>query len=138
MIKSDVCAGFELPTVTHLVTRENIVRYGRLVTGFNPLHDDDEFAKELGFEKIVAHGVLHLNYISEMLCCYAGHPNRVKKIYIDFVKAVYPGDVITARGVVREVREEGSSMRIVIDVWSENQDGVRVMDRGTAEIESGS
>lgn len=135
MVISDVRAGLELPQVTHRVTRENIVRYGLLVTGFNPVHEDEEFAQELGFEKIVAHGVLHLNYLTEMLCNYAGHPDRVKKIYIDFVKAVYPDDVITARGVVREVREEDSVTHVVIDVWSENQDSVRVTDGGTAEIE---
>jgi acyl dehydratase len=127
--------GTEIPSVSHLVTRENVIKYGRLVSGFNPVHEDDEFARDLGFERIVAHGVMHINFITEMLSSYSGHPERVKKLALDFVKAVYPGDEITARGYVKEVERVGGCLRVTCEVWSENQNGVKVTDRGVAELE---
>jgi len=45
------------------------------------------------------------------------------------------GEVVTARGVVREAIREGDVLRVTCEVWSEKQDGTRVTDNGTAELE---
>lgn len=131
---SEIKVGFELPPVSHVVTRRNILRFGGMVGAFNPVHEDDELAEEFGFEGMIAHGVMHLNYITQVLCDFAGHPDRVKKVDVAFREPVYPGDEITAGGVVRAVDREGDILRVTLDVWSENQDGVTVID-GSAEIE---
>ena len=37
------------------------------------------------------------------------------------VKGVYPGDTLTVKGVVTDKIPEGNAMRLVLDVWLENQ-----------------
>ena len=39
------------------------------------------------------------------------------------VKGVYPGDTLTVKGVVTDKIPEGNAMRLVLDVWLENQAG---------------
>lgn len=134
---SDIKKGLELPPVSHLVTRKNILRYGGMVGAFNPEHEEDDFAEEVGFGEIFAHGIMHMNYVTQMLCDFAGHPGAVKKIDIEFGIPVYPDDVVTARGIIKETRQEGKTLHVTCEVWSENQDGDRVTDNGIAELELG-
>lgn len=132
---SKIKVGMELPSVSHLVTRKNISRYGRAVGGFNAVHDDEVFAEEKGFETVIAHGVMHLNYITQMLSDFAGHPDRVKMIDIKFGKPVYPSDTVTAKGRIAKVSKQDENLRIICEIWSENQYGQRVTYDGLAEIE---
>jgi acyl dehydratase len=131
---SKIKPGLELPPVSHKVTRGNILKFGAMVGGFNPEHEDDRFAEKVGFEGMFAHGVMHLSYITQMLCDFAGHPDRILKIDVRFGKPVYPGDVVTAKGVIKGVRTTGDVLRVTCDVWSENQHHDRVIYDGTAEI----
>lgn len=134
MSNGELRAGLEIPPVTHKVTRRNILRYGRMVGAFNPVHEEDGFAEEVGFEGIIAHGVMHLNYITEILCGFAGHPEGVKRIDVRFLKPVYPGEEITARAVITSVEDTGGRPRVHCAVWSEKMDGTRVIE-GTAVLE---
>ena len=38
-----------------------------------------------------------------------------------------PGDTVTARGVVRERTEEDDRVKLLLDVWLENQRGDKVL-----------
>lgn len=126
--------GQELPPVSHVVTRRNILLYNKMVGAFNPVHEDEEVAEKFGFEHIIAHGVMHLNYITQMLCDFAGHPEGIKKIEVRFLKPVYPGDEITARAVIEAIEETEDRTRVTCVVWSEKGDGTRVIE-GTAVLE---
>jgi acyl dehydratase len=131
---SGMVVGQELPPVRHTVTRRNILRYGKMVGSFNPVHEDEDLAEELGFEGIIAHGVMHLNYITQILCDFAGHPAGVKKIDVRFLKPVYPDDEITARAVIETIEEGGGFSIITCAVWSEKGDGTRVI-AGSATLQ---
>ncbi len=134
MAPAHLRVGQELPPVSHLVTRRNILLYGKMVGGFNPVHEDDIVAEELGFERIIAHGVMHLNYITQMLCDFAGHPEGIKKIDVKFLKPVYPDEKITARALIETLEMKGESAVVTCRVWSEKDVGIRVVE-GVAVLE---
>jgi acyl dehydratase len=71
------------------------------------VHEDDRFAEEVGFEGMFAHGVMHLSYITQMLCDFAGHPDWFSRIDVRFGRPVYPGDVVTARGRIKGIMRAG-------------------------------
>src|SRR5438105_1007944 len=56
----------------------------------------------------------------------------VRRLKVRFGAMVKPGDELTCRGVVREVRDGLA----VLDVWAENQRGEKVTT-GEAEVENG-
>ncbi|WP_342000235.1 MaoC family dehydratase [Microbacterium sp. LWH7-1.2] len=49
------------------ITREQVTRYADVAVDHNPLHLDDEFARERGFPGAIAHGLLTLGLISSAL-----------------------------------------------------------------------
>jgi acyl dehydratase len=91
-------------------------------------HTDVEEARKLGFPDIVVQGMMPLCFISEMMTArfnegwFAGG-----RMNVALVNVLWRGDVVTARGLVREVTPEGSRRRANLEVWCEKADGTKVV-----------
>ncbi|MDP6102673.1 MAG: MaoC/PaaZ C-terminal domain-containing protein, partial [Dehalococcoidia bacterium] len=59
--------GSALPSISKVVTQEYINAYAEASGDHNPLHLDQKFAADTHFGQIVAHGMLVLAYVSEMM-----------------------------------------------------------------------
>ncbi len=64
--------GAELTPVVKKITQEKINRYAEAGGDGNPLHTDPEFAARTMFGGTIAHGMLVLAYLSEMLTAAFG------------------------------------------------------------------
>jgi acyl dehydratase len=113
------------------VTRVQLVRYAGASGDFNPIHWDPERAQEMGLGGVIAHGMLSMGFLGQYAASLAG-PESVRRLRVRFGAMVRPGDVLTCKGVVREV--EGT--RATLDVWAENEAGEKVTT-GEAEVEIG-
>ena len=122
--------GSELPTLVKEVTQEKVNRYADASGDHNPLHVDPEFAATTQFEGTIAHGMLVLAYLSEMLTAAFGQrwldSGRLK---IRFRAPARPGDTITSTGTVTRVDRENVSCNIEC----KNQTG-EVLISGQAEV----
>ncbi len=56
-----------LPPVSRTVTREQVERYADVSGDHNPIHVDEAFAADTRFGRPIAHGMLVLAFVSEML-----------------------------------------------------------------------
>jgi acyl dehydratase len=87
-------------------------------------HTDREMAQALGFPDIVVQGMLSVCFVADAMALRFGdgwaHGGTLD---VRLVNVVWPGDTISTTGVVREVVPEGSSERVVVDVWSAKNDG---------------
>ena len=96
--------GDELPALSKAITQDEILRYARVSGDGNPLHTDPEFAAATQFGGTVAHGMLVLAYLSEMLTAAFGERwvahGRMKA---RFRAPARPGDTVTAAGRVIKV-----------------------------------
>ncbi len=99
-----VRVGQELPTLVKTVTQEKISRYALSSGDHNPLHTDTQFAVATRFGGTVAHGMLVLAYVSEMLTAVFGEAwlsgGRLKA---RFRGPARPGDTVTAAGRVTKI-----------------------------------
>jgi acyl dehydratase len=121
-----VTVGSELPPLTKpAITRETLKVYGPAAGDPNPMHVDDEFAKNAGYPGVFAHGMLSMGYLGEFLHRAAGGVAHVRKFRARFAKLTWPGDVVTCKGVVTAVRDEAGAKVVDCDVWTETQDGER-------------
>jgi 3-hydroxybutyryl-CoA dehydratase len=122
--------GAELPSVAKTLSQEKIDRYARAGGDFNPIHVDPAFAAQTPFGGTIAHGMLLLAYLSEMLTAAFGQAwlsgGRLK---VRFKGAARPGDVVTVRGRVERVRGE----RGVCSVECLNQQD-EILIAGEAEV----
>ncbi|MBI5069407.1 MAG: MaoC family dehydratase N-terminal domain-containing protein [Deltaproteobacteria bacterium] len=131
-----VKVGDELPPlVKPPVDRVQIARYAGAAGDLNPLYVDEQFARNAGFPSALAPGMLAMGFLGELAADWL-RGARVRRFGARFVKIVWPGDVLTARGRVTERRFEPSGAYTVdIELWAENQRG-ELVTRGlcTAQL----
>jgi 3-hydroxybutyryl-CoA dehydratase len=122
--------GTALKPVIKEITQAKINRYAEAGGDGNPLHTDEEFAKGTQFGGTIAHGLLVLAYLSEMLTSAFGEAwaggGRMK---VRFRAPARPGDTVTASGQVTGVQ----GGRTTCAVECRNQAG-EVLVSGEAEV----
>ena len=110
------------------VTRTHIVKYAGASGDFNPLHHDDTVAQSLGgYPSVFAHGMFSMGLTGRMLTDWLG-PMALKKFGVRFTRQVWPGDTLTARGEVTDVRDEDGQRLATIRVVTVNQNGESVVE----------
>jgi 3-hydroxybutyryl-CoA dehydratase len=128
MATRETDVGEKLPTVTKSIDQPMIDGYGKLNGDNNLIHYDKEFARSCGFPDTIAHGLMTFGFISEVMTCFLGRGWVCAGVVsLTFIAPVHPGDTITAAGRVKERVPEGDALRLVAEVWCENQNGVRVL-----------
>lgn len=130
-----VKVGDELPPlVKPPVDRLQIARYVGAAQDWNPLYIDEPHAKNAGFPSALAPGMIVMGFLGELVVEWV-RGARLRKFQARFVKIVWPGDVLTARGRVTDRRfEEGGRYFMDVEVWAENQRGELVV-RGVATFQ---
>ena len=97
-------------------------------------HTDREMARALGFPDIVVQGMMSVCFVADLLTKHFGVGFLAAgKLDVRLVNVVWPGDVISTQGRVREVIQEGSRRRAYADVWCAKEDGtVTIIGTGSA------
>ncbi len=120
--------GHGLPEIGKLVTQEQINRYAEASGDFNPIHLDAKFAAASSFGRIVAHGMLILAFLSEMLTTAFGRAwLESGRLKVRFRAPVYPGEEVTTFGRVTKVVSQSGSRRVECSVGCRNQKGEEVI-----------
>lgn len=130
-----VAVGDELPALSRTVTREDVKAYADASGDQNPLHQDDDFARSVGFPGIIAHGMLTMAHLESCVVRWLGDPAGLLRLRVGFRAAVLIGDVIVAGGRVREL--DPVTRTAVLDLWARlERDGVveGAIKRGEATV----
>ena len=114
------------------ITKVQLVKYAGASGDYNLIHTDDETARSVGLEGVIAHGMLSMAFLGEYLCWLAG-PESIRRLSVRFNEMVRPGDTLTCRGRVKEQTTDNAGRQFVLEVWAENQRAERVTV-GEAEV----
>ncbi len=113
-----------LESVTHKVTQQQLSKYANASGDHNPLHLDAEFAASTSYGKRIAHGMLVLAFVSELLTRSFGRAwlcgGRLKT---RFRAPVFPGDTVTAAGTLKSTGDDMATYEVAV----RNQDGTEVI-----------
>jgi 3-hydroxybutyryl-CoA dehydratase len=126
--------GAELPTLVKAITQEKIDLYANASGDHNPLHIDPAFAAETQFGGTVAHGMLVLAYLSEVMASAFG-PLWTEgdcALKVRFRAPARPGDIVTVSGRVVAVEPD----RTVCELEGRNATG-ELLISGQAEVRAG-
>ena len=132
---SELSEGMNLPEVKRTVTQQNINLYAEASQDFNPIHIDEDFAKKTPLGGTIAHGMLILAYVSQMMSAAFGQSWLAGgKLNVRFKTPARPGDTITVSGTIRKLGKSGGQTLVNCDVLCSNQDGESVIT-GEAKVE---
>lgn len=119
----DVQVGDELPRlVKGPVTHLQLVRYAGASGDFNPLHTDPKIGEALGIGGIIAHGMLIMGFVGQLLSDYVG-PTALRKFGVRFKGMTRIGDEITCTGTITEKYEADGEARIAGKLQAADQNG---------------
>ena len=123
----EVNVGDALPAlVKGPIQQIQLTRYAGASGDFNPIHQDDEFAKAAGMGGVFGHGMLTMGFVAQSVTDWAG-AGRVKKIGVRFQGLVRLKDVITCKGRVLSKSSKDGTHLIDLELWAENQKGEKVV-----------
>jgi acyl dehydratase len=123
----DVKVGDELPPlVKGPIQQIQLTRYAGASGDFNPIHQDDEFARAAGMGGVFAHGMLSMGFVAQAVTDWAG-VGTVRKLGVRFAALVRLKDIVTCRGRVLAKSSKDDVHTAELEVWAENQRGEKVV-----------
>lgn len=119
-------------SITKTISDADIRAFANVTGDNNPVHLDEEFGKRSRFGARIAHGMLTASLISAVLANkLPGEGSVYLGQTLKFVAPVFPGDEVTARVTVTEVREDKPILKL--ETVCLNQKGETVI-RGEATV----
>jgi acyl dehydratase len=119
----DVQVGDAIPPLLKSpVSHLQLVRYAGASGDFNPLHTDPRIGEMFGLGGIIAHGMLIMGFVGQMLSDYVG-PTALRKFGVRFKGMTRIDDVITCTGTITEKYEADGEGRIAGKVQAADQNG---------------
>jgi 3-hydroxybutyryl-CoA dehydratase len=124
-----------LPSLEKEITRDQIRRYSAISGDFNPIHLDDDFAARSFFGRVVAHGMLTLAFLSEMMTqAFSHHWLETGTLKVRFKNSARPGDRLRTKGqVIKEESKDGFRLVTCSISLADSRDGREIIV-GTAMV----
>lgn len=123
LFSEDVQVGDAIPPlVKGPIMHLQLVRYAGASGDFNPLHTDAKIGEMVGTGGIIAHGMLIMGFVGQMLSDYVG-PMALRAFNVRFKGMTRMGDEITCTGTISEKFEVDGEARIGGKVQAVDQHG---------------
>ena len=130
--------GDTLSILTKNITQDGIAKYAEASGDFNPIHLDESFAQTTPFKGTIAHGMLLLGFVSELMSDIFGNVwAESGKLRVRFREADRPGDTITVTGTISAVQENEGTITTRCALECRNQTGtVLITGEGSTMVEA--
>ena len=127
--------GEEIAPVVRTITQDQLNAYAEASGDRNPLHLDPEFARATQFGGIIAHGMLTMAFLSEMMVARFGRSwLETGSINVRFRGAAYVGDEVETWGRVTGVEEQGTQCRVTCSLGVRNRATKQEILGGSATV----
>ena len=118
----------DLPQLVKPISQEKVNLYAEASGDFNPIHIDEDFARKTPSGGTIAHGMLILAYVSQMMTSAFGQRWLYGgKLNVRFKTPARPGETVTVSGRVRVTDQKENETSITYDVLCQNQKGETII-----------
>jgi acyl dehydratase len=100
-----VNAGDAIPELRVTPDRFLTVRYAGASGDFNPIHIDEDFARQVGLPGRILHGLWTMAQVARAQTEAAGGPAALQRLAVQFRGMGVPEAELTVTGEVRELRD---------------------------------
>jgi acyl dehydratase len=120
----------DVAPVTRTLSQSMLNAYADASGDHNPIHIDEAFAKTTPMGGTIAHGMLVLSFISEMMAgAFGSDWLSSGSLDVRFRAPARPGDTVTARAMAQEPKD--GRLRYAVECVSQTGE---VLISGTAEV----
>ncbi len=132
----DVKVGDQIPSLSKVVKREEVKAYADASGDQNPLHQDDNFARSVGFPGIIAHGMFSMAHLNKAITDWLGNPAALKSLKVQFRAVVFMDETLVAKGSIVSLDESTRRARLAVTAEVDRA-GARqlVIKNSEAEVE---
>ncbi len=125
---SELKEGMALPEIIKTITQRNINLYAEASRDFNPVHINEEFARKTGLDGTIAHGMLILAYVSEMMtAAFNKRWLTGGSLNVRFKAPARPGETITVSGKITKIEKVSGQTIINCSVLCANEKGEQII-----------
>lgn len=114
------------------ITRTQLALFAGASGDHNPIHLDDEEARKGGLPGVIAHGMLSMAFLGDLLCEMVP-PDHIRSFDARFVAMAFPGDTITCRAEVVGEEQQAGEPITTLRLTAANQKGQAVAE-GSAKV----
>jgi len=122
--------GDEIPALEVTPDKYLTVRYAGASGDFNPIHIDDDFARQVGLPGRILHGLWTMAQVARAQTDAAGGPYALKRLSVTFRGMGRPEREITVTGRVDSVSDGIAIVHAVAE-----QEGRAIIRNAEAELE---
>ena len=127
--------GQEVGSDSFTFTRDALVKYAGASGDFNPIHYRDDFAKSVGLDGVLAHGMLTMGTAVQVVVNWVGDAGKVIDYGVRFTKPVFvdanEGAVLTVVAKIGAIDLEAETVRVDITCVSKE---VAVLGKAQAVV----
>jgi acyl dehydratase len=121
---SELQIDMNLPEVKKIVSQQDINAYAQASHDFNPIHINEEFARNTPMGGTIAHGMLILSFLSQMMSdSFGKHWLTGGKLNVKFKLPVRPGSEVTASGKISKIVDDEGVRTVTCKVQCAEQAG---------------
>lgn len=115
-----------------IIDEELIKKFANISGDFNPLHMDEQYAKETKFGKRVVHGMLLASFFSRLIGMYLPGKNALYfSQNLNFIEPCFIGDKVTVQGEIIDKSEATKIIKLKTSI--KNKEGKSLVD-GTSQV----
>ena len=129
---AELTQGAALPELRVTPDRFLTVRYAGASGDFNPIHIDEEFARQVGLPGRILHGLWTMAQVARAHTEAAGGPQSLQRLSVQFRGMGQLEKELTVSGTVGELRDG-----VAVVASEAEQDGKRIIRNGEAELRLG-
>lgn len=106
--------GQEIAPQSYLINRAKLVEYAHASGDQNPIHQNEEFAKSVGLENVIAHGMYTMGLAAQYISEVAGDSSKILELSARFTKpVVVPANTDVQLTVSAKVTEVDASSALL-------------------------
>jgi acyl dehydratase len=122
-------AGDAIPELKVTPDRYLTVRYAGASGDFNPIHIDEDFARQVGLPGKILHGLWTMAQVARAQTDAGGGPHSLRRLSVQFRGMGLPEHEVTVKGTVATVDDGVAVVHAVAE-----QDGKAIIRNAEAEI----
>jgi acyl dehydratase len=100
----------------HCFDEKDLAHFTKMSGDINPLHFDDNYAKEIGFEQKLVFGLLSASLVSRLVGVdIPGMYSLIREVKISFPRPLYPNQEVEVSGSIESVDRRNNILSIKYD-----------------------